>query len=92
MANKDKHVAEAKDRTRRNFFRIRAVIRKDECEDMDDNYGEAHDWYQFWDASLNRWMWHSGACTLARRLYESRSKSSLKLYMVAFTSMSCGTG
>lgn len=58
--NKDKSLELAKYRNKRNFFRIRATLRKDECEDLNDDEGIAYDWYQYWDETLHRWMWYSG--------------------------------
>lgn len=60
MRNKDRDVADAKARTKRNYFRIQAILQRDVCEDMDDDYGVAHDWYQYWDEGQQRWMWYSG--------------------------------
>jgi hypothetical protein len=59
LRNKDRHIAAAKERTKRNFFRIRAVLRKDPCEDMPDGAGIAYDWYQYWDEGTQRWLWYS---------------------------------
>lgn len=64
MQNKKEHIELAKTRTKRNFFRIRALLRKDECEDLNDEDGVVYDWYQYWDDDEKRWMWYSGKLPL----------------------------
>ena len=67
LINKDRDLQIAKKRTKQNYYRHRSQMQKDEAEDLDDYAAIAHDWVHYWDESVTRWMWWSGASwTLAK--------------------------